>query len=56
MNEAEAAVVRTDLREIADRLEELKEMSTWWAGLSQEKRQELKTFRASVDSYLRVLE
>lgn len=56
MNPQETAVVRTDLREIKDRLEELREIQSWWQGLSEEKRNALKGFMADVDAFLRIVE
>jgi hypothetical protein len=56
MNEQERAIVRTDLLEIKARLEELREIPSWWAMLSEEKRQQIKSFTASADAFLRIVE
>ena len=51
MNEQERAIVRADCDEIAARMEELRGVTTWWAGLSEERRAEFKSFFASVVLY-----
>ena len=51
MNEQERAIVRADCDEIAARMEELRKMPVWWAGLSDERKAEFKNFFASVVLY-----
>lgn len=51
MNEQEKAIVRTDLEEVANRLEELRAVRSWWQSLSETRRQEFKLFASTVAMY-----
>ena len=51
MNEQEKAIVRADLAEIASRMEELRFVESWWAGLSEMNRNEFKLFAGAVTAY-----
>lgn len=51
MNEQEKAIVRANLGEIAERLEELRGIPAWWVRLSDTNRSEFKLFAAAVTAY-----
>ena len=53
MSEEERAIARSCLVQIATGMSEIREVSTWWFGLSESRRQEFKDFGASVEAYRR---
>jgi len=55
MSEADKAVVRSCLEQVELGMAEAREVRTWWAQLSEERRQEWKDFAASVSAYRRSL-
>lgn len=55
MSEEEKAIARSCLEQIEVGMTELREVRTWWQGLSEDRRQEFKDFGASVALYRRSL-